>query len=143
MKLARRLSVIEPSPTLAVSAKAAKLKAAGVDVIGFGAGEPDFDTPAFIKEAAKKALDAGATKYTNVEGTPALRKAVAKWIGDAHGLAKAMNRLLSDRALAQRFGAAGRERVEREFTKQVTALRTLDLYRSLSSARPGSSLDAP
>jgi aspartate aminotransferase len=87
VKLARRLSVIEPSPTLAVSAKAAKLKAAGVDVIGFGAGEPDFDTPAFIKEAAKKALDAGATKYTNVEGTPALRKAVAKWIGDAHGLA--------------------------------------------------------
>jgi aspartate aminotransferase len=87
VKLARRLSVIEPSPTLAVSAKAAKLKAAGIDVIGFGAGEPDFDTPAFIKEAAKKALDAGATKYTNVEGTPALRKAVAKWIGDAHGIA--------------------------------------------------------
>jgi aspartate aminotransferase len=86
VKLARRLSVIEPSPTLAVSAKAAKLKAAGVDVIGFGAGEPDFDTPSFIKEAAKKALDAGATKYTNVEGTPVLRKAVAKWIGDAHGI---------------------------------------------------------
>ena len=62
MKLARRLSVIEPSPTLAVSAKAAKLKAAGVDVVSFGAGEPDFDTPAHIKDAAKKALDAGATK---------------------------------------------------------------------------------
>jgi aspartate aminotransferase len=86
VKLARRLSVIEPSPTLAVSAKAAKLKAAGVDVVSFGAGEPDFDTPSFIKEAAKRALDAGATKYTNVEGTPVLRKAVAKWIGDAHGL---------------------------------------------------------
>jgi aspartate aminotransferase len=86
VKLARRLSVIEPSPTLAVSAKAAKLKAAGIDVVSFGAGEPDFDTPSFIKEAAKKALDAGATKYTNVEGTPALRKAVAKWIGDAHGI---------------------------------------------------------
>ena len=87
MKLARRLSVIEPSPTLAVSAKAAKLKAAGIDVVSFGAGEPDFDTPSFIKEAAKKALDAGATKYTAVEGTMPLRKAVAKWIGDAHGLA--------------------------------------------------------
>jgi aspartate aminotransferase len=86
VKLARRLSVIEPSPTLAVSAKAAKLKAAGVDVVSFGAGEPDFDTPSFIKEAAKRALDAGATKYTNVEGTPVLRKAVAKWLGDAHGL---------------------------------------------------------
>jgi aspartate aminotransferase len=86
VKLARRLSVIEPSPTLAVSAKAAKLKAAGVDVVSFGAGEPDFDTPSFIKEAAKRALDAGATKYTLVEGTVPLRKAVAKWIGDAHGL---------------------------------------------------------
>jgi aspartate aminotransferase len=86
VKLARRLSVIEPSPTLAVSAKAAALKAAGHDVISFGAGEPDFDTPVHIKEAAKKALDAGATKYTLVEGTIPLRKAVATWIGKAHGL---------------------------------------------------------
>jgi len=85
VKLARRLSVIEPSPTLAVSAKAAALKAQGIDVISFGAGEPDFDTPAHIKEAAKKALDAGATKYTLVEGTIPLRKAVATWIGKAHG----------------------------------------------------------
>ena len=53
MKLARRLSVVEPSPTLAVSAKAAKLKAEGIDVVSFGAGEPDFDTPVHIKEAAK------------------------------------------------------------------------------------------
>jgi aspartate aminotransferase len=80
------LSVIEPSPTLAVSAKAAALKAKGIDVVSFGAGEPDFDTPAHIKEAAKKALDAGATKYTLVEGTIALRKAVAAWLGKAHGL---------------------------------------------------------
>ena len=87
MKLARRLSVVEPSPTLAVSAKAAKLKAEGIDVVSFGAGEPDFDTPVHIKEAAKKALDAGATKYTLVEGTVPLRKAVANWIGKAHGIA--------------------------------------------------------
>jgi aspartate aminotransferase len=86
VKLARRLSVVEPSPTLAVSAKAAKLKAEGIDVVSFGAGEPDFDTPVHIKEAAKRALDAGATKYTLVEGTVPLRKAVAKWIGDAHGI---------------------------------------------------------
>lgn len=86
MKLARRLSVVEPSPTLAVSAKAAKLKAQGIDVVSFGAGEPDFDTPVHIKEAAKKALDAGATKYTLVEGTVPLRKAVAAWLGKAHGL---------------------------------------------------------
>jgi aspartate aminotransferase len=85
VKLARRLSVIEPSPTLAVSAKAAALKAKGIDIISFGAGEPDFDTPAHIKEAAKKALDAGATKYTLVEGTIPLRKGVAAWLGKAHG----------------------------------------------------------
>ena len=86
VKLARRLSVVEPSPTLAVSAKAAKLKAEGIDVVSFGAGEPDFDTPANIKDAAKKALDVGAGKYTLVEGTVPLRKAVANWIGAAHGL---------------------------------------------------------
>ncbi len=86
MKLARRLSLIEPSPTLAVSAKAAALRAKGLDVISFGAGEPDFDTPSHIKDAAKRALDAGATKYTLVEGTPALRAAVAKWLGKAHGM---------------------------------------------------------
>jgi len=86
MKLSKRLSVIEPSMTLKVSAKAAALKAQGIDVVSFGAGEPDFDTPAHIKEAAKKALDAGATKYTLVEGTVPLRKAVATWIGEAHGL---------------------------------------------------------
>jgi len=86
VKLARRLSLIEPSPTLAVSAKAAALRAKGLDVISFGAGEPDFDTPGHIKEAAKRALDAGATKYTLVEGTPSLRAAVAKWLGKAHGM---------------------------------------------------------
>jgi aspartate aminotransferase len=87
MKLARRLSVIEPSMTLKVSARAAELKAQGLDVVSFGAGEPDFDTPAHIKEAAKKALDAGATRYTAVEGTPQLRKAAAAWLGKAHGFA--------------------------------------------------------
>jgi aspartate aminotransferase len=85
MKLAQRLSVIEPSMTLKVSAKAAELKAKGIDVVSFGAGEPDFDTPVHIKEAAKKALDAGATKYTAVEGTPALRKSVAAFFKRAHG----------------------------------------------------------
>jgi aspartate aminotransferase len=85
MRLAKRLNVIEPSMTLKVSAKAAELKAQGIDVVSFGAGEPDFDTPGHIKEAAKKALDAGATKYTQVEGTPQLRKAVAAWFSKAHG----------------------------------------------------------
>jgi aspartate aminotransferase len=94
MKLAKRLSVVEPSMTLKVSAKAAALKAQGVDVVSFGAGEPDFDTPAHIKEAGKKALDAGATKYTNVSGTPQLRKAVANWFSKAHGFDVAPNEVM-------------------------------------------------
>src|SRR4051812_11956889 len=94
MRLAKRLNVIEPSMTLKVTAAAAALKAKGVDVVSFGAGEPDFDTPAHIKEAAKKALDAGATKYTNVEGTPQLRKAVANWFARAHGFDVAPNEVM-------------------------------------------------
>jgi aspartate aminotransferase len=62
--LADRMKLVSESITLAVTAKANALKKAGVDVVGFGAGEPDFDTPAFIKEAAKAALDKGQTKYT-------------------------------------------------------------------------------
>jgi aspartate aminotransferase len=71
--------------TQKVTAKAAEMRAQGIDVVSFSAGEPDFDTPAHIKEAAKRALDAGATKYTPVEGTPQLRKAVAAWFAKAHG----------------------------------------------------------
>lgn len=68
-----------------VTAKAAELRAQGIDVVSFSAGEPDFDTPVHIKEAAKLALDKGATKYTAVEGMPSLRKAVAGWFTKAHG----------------------------------------------------------
>jgi aspartate aminotransferase len=74
--LANRLSRIKPSATLAVTAKAKELKAAGKDIIGLGAGEPDFDTPDFVKAAAKKAIDEGQTKYTNVDGTPELKDAI-------------------------------------------------------------------
>ena len=74
--IARRMSAIKPSPTMAVTAKAAELKASGVDVIGLGAGEPDFDTPQHIKDAGKAAIDAGKTKYTPSNGIPALRQAV-------------------------------------------------------------------
>ena len=85
LELAKRLLSVSPSATMKVTAKAAELRAQGVDVVSFAAGEPDFDTPASIKEAAKRALDAGATKYTAVEGTPALRRAVADWFAKAHG----------------------------------------------------------
>ncbi len=74
--LARRLDSIKPSPTIAVTTRARELRAAGRDVIGLGAGEPDFDTPDHIKEAALRAIRDGQTKYTAVDGTPELKEAV-------------------------------------------------------------------
>lgn len=73
---AKRLDVVEPSPTLAITAKANALKAEGKDVVGFGAGEPDFDTPDHIKNAGKLAMDKGLTKYTPVSGTVSLKDAI-------------------------------------------------------------------
>jgi aspartate aminotransferase len=90
LKLASRLDPIKPSITLAVTAKAARLKAAGVDVISFGAGEPDFDTPDHIKEAVREALErpaGGIGKYTDVAGTVALRKAIVAELNAVHKLA--------------------------------------------------------
>ncbi|RZF63309.1 pyridoxal phosphate-dependent aminotransferase [Sphingomonas populi] len=72
------LARIKPSPTLAITTRVQELKRAGVDVIGLGAGEPDFDTPDFIKEAGIKAIRDGQTKYTNVDGTPELKDAIAQ-----------------------------------------------------------------
>ncbi len=76
MKVSHRANSIKPSPTIAVSAKAAELKAAGKDIISLAAGEPDFDTPDFVKAAAIKSIEAGFTKYTAVDGTPGLKKAI-------------------------------------------------------------------
>lgn len=76
IKLSSRAQRIKPSPTLAVTTKAAELKAQGKDIVSLGAGEPDFDTPDHIKVAAKAAMDAGKTKYTPVGGTPELKQAV-------------------------------------------------------------------
>jgi len=76
VSLSKRVQAIKPSPTLAVSARAAQLKAEGKDIIALGTGEPDFDTPQHIKDAAIVAINAGFTKYTAVGGTPSLKKAV-------------------------------------------------------------------
>ncbi len=76
MSLSTRVQAIKPSPTLAVAARAAKLKAEGKDIIGLGTGEPDFDTPQHIKDAAIAAINKGFTKYTAVGGTPSLKQAV-------------------------------------------------------------------
>jgi len=86
-KLSIWASNIAPSPTLAVDAKAKELKAAGLDVCGFGAGEPDFDTPDFIKEACIDALNAGKTKYAPAAGIPALRDALAEKYRNDNGIA--------------------------------------------------------
>ena len=84
--LAERLSRVKPSPTLAVTAKSIELKAAGRDIIGLGAGEPDFDTPANIKEAAIKAIQSGQTKYTVVDGTMELKQAICAKFKRENGL---------------------------------------------------------
>ena len=76
LQLSNRVQSIKPSPTLAVTNRAAELRAAGKDIIGLGAGEPDFDTPQHIKDAAIDAIKNGFTKYTAVDGTPELKKAI-------------------------------------------------------------------
>ncbi|HSH98914.1 MAG: pyridoxal phosphate-dependent aminotransferase [Methylophilaceae bacterium] len=84
--LSDRVQTIKESPTLAVTARAGKLKAEGKDIIGLGAGEPDFDTPQHIKDAAKKAIDRGFTKYTPVAGIPGLKKAIVTKFKNQNGL---------------------------------------------------------
>ncbi|MCI0498505.1 MAG: aminotransferase class I/II-fold pyridoxal phosphate-dependent enzyme, partial [Planctomycetales bacterium] len=78
MKISQRAQSVPPSATLAVTNRAKEMKGQGIDVLGFAAGEPDFDTPDFIKEAAIDALKKGQTKYTPAAGTPDLRKAIAE-----------------------------------------------------------------
>ena len=85
--VARTLERVKPSPTMAITAKARELKAAGFDVIGLGAGEPDFDTPDNIKHAAVKAIERGETKYTAVDGIPELKRAIADKFKRENGLA--------------------------------------------------------
>lgn len=92
--LAERLSRIKPSPTIAVTTKAAELKASGKDVIGLGAGEPDFDTPDHIKKAAIEAINRGDTKYTPVGGTAALKKAICAKFSKENGLEYAPNQIV-------------------------------------------------
>ena len=91
--LAARLDRIKPSATLVVTAKAAELKAAGRDIIGLGAGEPDFDTPEHIKEASYKAIAEGQTKYTAVDGTPALKDAIREKFKRENGLEYARDQI--------------------------------------------------
>jgi aspartate aminotransferase len=93
MQTSAALQRIQPSATLAMTARVFELKRQGVDVIGLGAGEPDFDTPDFVKEAAIEAIRAGKTKYTNVDGTPELKAAVIAKFARDNGLTYAENQI--------------------------------------------------
>ena len=94
MILSDRVRSVRPSPTLAVAAKAAELKASGRDIISLGAGEPDFDTPMPIRTAAIEAINAGFTRYTAVEGILSLRQAIAKRLQRDQGLSYAPNEII-------------------------------------------------
>ena len=94
VQLSDRVNNIKPSPTLAVTNRAAELRAAGKNIIGLGAGEPDFDTPEHIKAAAINALQNGFTKYTAVDGTPALKTAIIEKLKGDNDLSYAPNQIL-------------------------------------------------
>jgi aspartate aminotransferase len=94
IQLSKRVQSIKPSPTLAVTARAQELKAQGKDIIGLGAGEPDFDTPEHIKQAAIAAIHGGFTKYTAVDGTPGLKKAIIAKFARDNGLSYSPKQIL-------------------------------------------------
>ncbi|AQR74630.1 pyridoxal phosphate-dependent aminotransferase [Sphingomonas sp. LM7] len=93
MQTSAALQRIQPSATLAMTSRVFELKRQGIDVIGLGAGEPDFDTPDFVKEAAIEAIRAGKTKYTNVDGTPELKQAIVAKFARDNGLTYAENQI--------------------------------------------------
>jgi len=94
VSLSTRVQAIKPSPTLAVAARAAKLKAEGKDIIALGTGEPDFDTPQHIKDSAIAAINKGFTKYTPVGGIPSLKQAIVAKFKRDNGLDYAAKQIL-------------------------------------------------
>ncbi len=94
LKLSDRVQAVKPSPTLAITARAAEMRAAGKDIIGLGAGEPDFDTPEHIKIAAIEAINNGFTKYTAVDGTPTLKQAIIDKFKKDNGFSYQLNQIL-------------------------------------------------
>ncbi len=92
--LSKKALSINPSPTMAIDSKAKEMKSQGLDVIGFGAGEPDFDTPEHIRQAAIKAINEGHTRYTPAAGTPELKEAVAGKLKRENGLSYELNQIV-------------------------------------------------
>lgn len=103
LQLSDRVQRIKPSPTLAVTNRAAELRAQGNDIIGLGAGEPDFDTPDHIKAAAIEAINNGQTKYTAVDGTPSLKQAIIAKFRNENGLGYEANQILVSSGGKQSF----------------------------------------
>ncbi|MBT5229863.1 MAG: pyridoxal phosphate-dependent aminotransferase [Methylococcales bacterium] len=103
LPLSNRVQEIKPSATLAITARAAEMRAQGKDIIGLGAGEPDFDTPDFIKQAAIEAINSGQTKYTPVDGTTELKQAVANKFKQDNGLSYNLNQILVSSGGKQSF----------------------------------------
>lgn len=101
IRLAKRVQRVKPSPTLAVTARAAELRAAGHDIIGLGAGEPDFDTPEHIREAAVAAINRGETRYTPVDGTPELKRAIQAKLERENGLRYELNQIMASSGAKQ------------------------------------------
>jgi len=101
IKLANRVQKIKPSPTLALGAKAAELKAEGKDIINLTVGEPDFDTPDYIKEAAIKAIESGQTKYTAVDGIKPLKDAIIQKFKSENQLEYANDQVLVSNGVKQ------------------------------------------
>ncbi|MCK9606817.1 MAG: pyridoxal phosphate-dependent aminotransferase [Methylomonas sp.] len=101
--LSNRVKAVKPSPTLAITARAAAMRAAGKDIIGLGAGEPDFDTPDHIKASAVNALNNGFTKYTAVDGIPSLKKAIAQKFKNDNGLDYELKQILVSSGGKQSF----------------------------------------
>src|SRR5690625_6153135 len=94
MNLADRVKTLTPSSTLAISAKAKELNKQGHDVIGLGVGEPDFNTPAYIMEAAKRAMDEGQTKYTASGGIIELKRAISEKLNQENNLSYATDQII-------------------------------------------------
>ena len=127
-RLAARTGLIKPSVTLAIAAKAGKLRAEGVDVVNFSAGEPDFDTPENIKAAAVEAIRRGMTKYTDVRGIEPLREAITETYRRDHDLSYGKKRSLSV--------AAPSTRSTTFFRRSLTRATRLSSRRLTGSAIP-------
>ena len=135
------LKRIKPSPTIAVTSKAREMRAAGKDVIGLGAGEPDFDTPDNIKEAAIQAIKRGDTKYTAVDGTPALKMAIKEKFSRENNLTYELDQISVGTGGKQILYNAGVEPYE-YMQKIINSRSTVSGYNALTNESVSNMIEA-